>query len=421
MSVVNFIAAASGGVTPPSPGLNSLVDELGAFAATPFLSGTPICISRDGSTVFAFGYNLSTPGIWVWRWNGTNWPNLQILTFSTTSDFTGFTLAAERRYFVLRCNDDGSRVYFSIPHVTDGGDGVVYAWHESAGVWTEADRITPPSSGLAGRFGWGLACDGTGSRIAIGEPSIDHSTAYGNMGQVHVLTESGGTYSIEQTIEDTATDGNDDGIGTRLGTYCGLSDDGSVLIVGSFGRWGPSFNGFGLLESYTRSGSTWSLEAHHYPSEDDFFINRLSQNHIAISEDATVILIARQDAQFGPPYLTTGHYTRSGGAFVFQSMIGLGPAADFDHPGDPPLRMSSDGSSAIYGDPFDNANGTNDGTIRLWSGPSSWASVADINHPASPSPNSYEMGRTADISGDGSIVVWASTTSNPKQVFAQVL
>lgn len=420
MPFIEFIAAPpSGGVTPPSPGLNSLVDELDVLSAVPFSSGCPICISKDGSTVFAFG-NGSANGVWVWRWNGTNWPNLQILTFSTTSDFTGWTLSLGLRYMHLCCNEDGSRVYLSLPQA-NSNDGVVYAWHESAGVWTEAERITPPSAGLGASFGGGLACDGTGSRIAIGEPGVDHSTIYDNRGQVHVLTESGGTYSIEQTIVDTATDGNPDGSGTRLGTYCGMSGDGSVLIVGSVGRFGPSFNGFGLLESYTRSGSTWSLEAHHYPSEDDFFMNELAQNHIAISEDATIILIARRDAQFGPPYLTTGHYTRSGGAFVFQSMIGLGPAADFDHPGDPPLRMSSDGSCAIYGDPFDNANGTNDGTIRLWSGPSSWASVSDINHPASPSPNSYEMGRKADISGDGSIVVWTSTTLNPKQVFAQVL
>jgi len=107
MSVVNFITAASGGVTPPSPGLNSLVDEMGDLAATPFLSGSPICISRDGSTVFAFGYNLSTPGVWVWRWNGTNWPNLQILTFSTSGDFTGWLIADQRRFLTIDCNDDG--------------------------------------------------------------------------------------------------------------------------------------------------------------------------------------------------------------------------------------------------------------------------------------------------------------------------
>ena len=423
MPFVRYIASA-GGISPPSPGLNSLADELSSYTL-PFFEMAPICISKDGSTVFAFGLDSGGAyGVWVWRWNGTNWPNLQILTFSTSGDFSGWSggLQAWLMTMTLRCNEDGSKAYMTLP-AANGADGVVYVWHESAGTWSQVARLTPPSGGLAGRYGAGFACDNTGSRIAIGEPNIDLGGVF-NRGQVHVMTESGGSYTLEQTILDTATDGNDvSSRGTWFGAYCGLSGAGDVLIVGGRYRWGPTFNGAGLLESYTRSGTSWSLEAHHYPSDDDFVLHECTQNTIAISEDASIILWSRRDSQFGPGYPSTGHYTRSGGAFSFQSLIYLGPLADFVGIGDCPLRMSADGSVAIYGSYNDSINGTNDGTVRVWSGPSSWASVTDIVAAASPTPNTYRMGRGADISGDGSIVVWTRGgfgTPDPELVFMRV-
>lgn len=425
MTFINFISSTGGGVSPPPAGLNNLADTITGFGTTPFADGVPICISRDGSTVFAFGYTGSAFGLWVWRWNGTNWPNLQILTFSVSSDFTGWpsTISAYYRYINLCCNEDGSRVYVGL-FGSNSNDGAVYAWHESGGTWSEVDRLTPPTGGLAGGFGLGLACDNAGTRIAIGEPFVTHGTAFDNQGQVHVMVESGGSYSLEQTIIDTATDGNGSiPGGSGFGLFCGLSSAGDVLVVGS-DRWGNTFAGAGALESHTRSGGLWSYETRRYTSDDTAFEHHQhTQRGIAMSEDASVFLVARADGITGAIYPSTGHYTRSGGAFSYVSTIALGPTGPFftESNNRASLRMSSDGSFAIYGNFVGDYNGTNDGAIEYWSGPASWASVEDITNPASPDPSTWEIGRNADISGDGAIVVWTSGNNpNPKLVYMKV-
>ncbi|RTL07296.1 MAG: hypothetical protein EKK62_11670, partial [Acidimicrobiia bacterium] len=201
VSVINFIASPSGGISPPGAGDYDLIDTISA-TAKPFVDAGPIVISRDGSTVFAVGLNGSALGIWAWRWNGTNWPNLQVIALGVPGDFTA---ATQMPQMALACTEDGGRVVLGLRNAVSD-DGRVYVFDEtSADTWTQYQRIAPPSSGAADNFGAAVDITNDGSRIVVGEPGyFDGVQAFG---RAHVYLDSGSTFSLEATMTDASENG----------------------------------------------------------------------------------------------------------------------------------------------------------------------------------------------------------------------
>lgn len=392
MPFVEFIAVAAGGISPPSPGTYNLLDEISP-TAKPFVGCGPICISRDGSTVFAVGIDASGIGVWAWRWNGTNWPNLQIIRIGTSGDHSG----TDASYATLVCSLDGSRMFLGL-RLAVSGDGVVYAFEESsADTWTQMQRIAPSASGNVGAFGYSIDCDNAGARLIVGEPSI--ALGDGSYGQACVYLESGGTFSLEQKLENTAWSFFN-GFLTGLGSAALISGDGAVAVLGNAGDLSPGFVGFGAFESWTRSGTVWTFEDRQYPPDDDGSLGYFGDQTTAIDEAGVKMLSASFQTHDAAVY-----YTRSGGAWTYQSTTsGLGGSSPSFGAG--ALQMSEDGAVAVYGDfEYDSAKGR----IERWD--AAWA-LDEYISPTSPTVN-QRHGRGVDISGDGTIVVWTHGTNPP--------
>lgn len=406
MSVINFIVA-SGAPSPPPSGDYSLLDEISS-AAFPFLSAGPICISRDGSTVFAIGADGTGIGIWAWRWDGSTWPNLQVIRIGTSSDFTGVTLANTN----VCSNNDGTRVFLGMPDAISA-DGVVYAFEETTtDTWTQMQRFTHATANS--NFGASVDADNDGVRIVVGQPIVFHGD--GSTGQGHVYFESGGTFTLEQTMPDDST-----AFG-GLGSSALISGDGATIVLGNGSVFIPSFFGLGTFESWTRSGTTWTFEERKYPSDDDpdFTFSRAGGVPMAISEDANKLIVTDWLGLSDE----TLYYTRASGTWTYQSTTaGFGSTGGFsDATINGPMNMSADGAMAVYGDyEYDNG-GTDRGRIEVWD--AAWTLNENID---SDDPQNLQLhGRGVDISGDGSIIVWtrgrtASTGSDDgERVYARV-
>lgn len=388
---VPYIAAAAAGITPPSPGPVSLYDEI-SVTAYPFQAYGPICISRDGYTVFALGNDNGQLGVWVWRWNGTAWPNLQILHLSTSGDAAGMTPAFDGR---LITNEDGSTVLLGIRSAASN-KGVVYVFTESSpDTWSELQRIPNPDA-KASYFGHGLASDLTSSRFVVGAPYHDDGATdgFGNplWGKLYFYVLSGGSYTVEDTV--TATKPVYGGGGGGLGDFVSMDGAGALVVAGD-NDYTDSFLGVGTMDSYTRSGAAWSFVDRRAPVDDDINYSVISSRARMLTDDGSAIYV-QSDL-----YDTIAHYTISGGVFTFQSML-VGPLGVSYMP----LKymgMSADGGYFAVGTYGYTNTYASQGRVDRWvSGAYSSSEVATVPQLGS----SYEMGRGTDLSADGSIVVW---------------
>lgn len=393
-SFVHFIAAAAPGVTPPSPGAVSLFDTI-SVTAYPFATYGPICVSRDGYTVFALGNDNGQLGVWVWRWNGTAWPNLQILHLSTSGDATGMTPYLDS---MLRCNEDGSKVFLAIRSAASG-KGVVYVFHESAAnTWAELQRIANPT-GTADRFGYSIACDDSGDRFVVGAAGYDTGTfdpIYGNpvYGRLYFYHLSG-TYTTETTLD--ATHGMWSGGPPGLGDFVAMSGDGTVVISGD-NDFTDSFIGIGNLESFTRSGSTWSQVARVAPTDDvpGNVYSLVGKGVRLTSNGSDVYAVSDQ-------YDRVVRYSISAGAMTYSNVY-VGPLdtdtakaySVYKHMG-----MSDDGTIFQIGMPEFDGTHTDQGRVSRWV---SRAYVSSETY--SPAGVGHNAGRCVDLSADGSIAVW---------------
>ncbi len=414
MTFINFIAAAGGGgVTPPSPGSVSLFDTI-SVTAYPFATYGPICVSRDGYTVFALGNDNGQLGVWVWRWNGSAWPNLQILHLSTSGDATGMTPYLDS---MLRCNEDGSKVFLAIRSASSSV-GVVYVFHESAtDTWAELQRIPNPT-GTADFFGCSIACDDSGDRFVVGAANYDTGTfdsffnpIYGRLYFYHLS----GTYTIETTLD--ATHGVWLGAPPGLGDFVAMSGDGTVVVSGD-SDFTDTFVGIGNLESFTRSGSTWTQVDRVAPADDvpGNLYSRVGKGVRLTADGSDVYAVSDL-------YDRVVRYSISAGAMTYSDVY-VGPLdADtakafsvYKHMG-----MSDDGTIFQIGMPEFDGTHTDQGRVSRWE---SRAYASSETY--SPAGVGQNAGRCVDLSAGGSIAVWtvaqvAGGASGPgDRVYAKV-
>ena len=381
-------------------------------AATGDTFGRSVAIYGDTAVISAHEDNTSTGAAYVFTRSGGAWTQQAKLTasdFSTANDF-GRGVAIEGDTVVVRATKGNGDLFYiftrsdgtwsertkgSVPLAGQtafssnqtrivGGIvalgcptgpkmvGCVYSYSESAGVWTQDQKVEIDGGGHGEYFGRSVSA--LGSRMVSGRPGDD-----GTKGAAHVylydLVTS--TWSLEASL--VAGDASEH---ANFGQSVAVSS--STVIVGADGYSHDA----GAAYVFTRSGVTWTqqakLTASDAASED---LGGWSVAYDTTLGDTAVIGAPGDDSSTGAAYV----FTRSGGTWTQQAKLTASDAATGDMFG---YSVRIDDGTIVVGAP------EAAGAYMFTGSGASWTQEQKIT----PSESGLAFGCAVDILGDAAVI-----------------
>ena len=227
-------------------------------------------------------------------------------------------LALDTDYY-LRCRYRGVRYgaseWSDIRHIKTRTS---YLPTQEIGVLTAYDKAANDA------FGQSVAISGDGTRLAVG---AGNKTISGNVGagKVYIYVKTGSTWTLEAELVDSGIVAND-----VFGSSVSLNYSGNLLAIGVHGK-DVGLTDCGKVVTYTRSGSIWTLETTITASDKvagDFF-----GKSVAFTSDGTRLAVGA----FGrdPSGITNAGqvyiYTRSGSTYTLEATITASDKAASDY------------------------------------------------------------------------------------------
>ena len=286
-------------------------------------------------------------------------------------------------------NSDGTKVAIGATKNDGGGSdsGHVRVYQYSSSSWSQIGsdingEATNDSSGQS----VSLSSDGT--VVAIGATKNDGGGD--NSGHVRIYQYSGSSWV--QLGDDIDGESPYDYSGHSVS----LSSDGMVVAIGAYGNNGGNFTGHVRVYSYYNN--QWNQRGADLDGEA---ANDQSGYSVSLSSDGTKVAI-------GAPF-NDANGSSSGHVRVYRYDLGswgqLGSDIDGEAAGDRSgfsVSLSSDGTKVAIGAPFNDANGSSSGHVRVYeySG-SSWSQLgSDIDGEAA----NDNLGNAVSLSSDGTKV-----------------
>jgi YD repeat-containing protein len=280
-----------------------------------FRAGSGVALSSDGNTALigASGHNGDIGAVWVFTRSGTTWTEQAMLTGGGEVGEGNFGSSAA-------LSSDGSTALIG-GSGDNGGVGAVWVFTRSGSTWTQqGSKLT--GGGEVGKaqvgngvFGGSITLSSDGNTALIGGPGDADG-----IGAVWVFTRSGPTWTQQG---EKLTGGGEAGRGS-FGASVKLSSDGSTALIGAPGN-APDECRIGAVWVFTRSGSTWTQQAElasrgpcNPQGGPD---NRSSFGwSVALSSDGNTALIGEVKESYGSPedYV----FTRSGSTWSMQAAFG---------------------------------------------------------------------------------------------------
>jgi hypothetical protein len=200
----------------------------------------------------------------------------------------------------------------------------------------EGPKLTAEDEEAAGRFGRSVALSADGSTAIVGGPRES-----AKIGAAWIFTRSGTDWSEQAKLEVPESDG-------FFGRAVAISADGDTVVIGDPGNAGSP----GSAWVFTRSGSTWSLEAH-LAGAEEVGAGRFGRS-VALSADGETALVGAfaDGGKAGAAWVFTDSGS-SGWTQQGPKLTGGGESG----PGffGRSVALSADGSSALIGGNEDNA------------------------------------------------------------------
>lgn len=284
--------------------------------------GTSVAI--EGNTAIAgaagddVGANTAQGSVYVFVRNGTTWTEQQKLTASdgAADDLFGASVALSGDTLVVGA--------YQKKVGANNGQGSVYVFVRTGGVWTEQQKLVASDGAQNDEFGRSVAIEGNTIIAGAFGHNFDRGAAY-------VFLRSGTTWTLQQKL--TASD-------PVMGDhFYSVAIQGDTVFVGA--PWHDVFvESAGLVYVFVRSGTVWTETQRLFASDGGQFDNFGYGGCIAIDGD-TLVIGARSDdigGNFdqGSAYV----FVRSGGVWSQQQKL---VGADF-------VQTRNFGSVALEGD-----------------------------------------------------------------------
>jgi hypothetical protein len=292
---------------------------------------------------------------------------------------------ATKPYFGLHValSGDGNTALIGGPE-SDGGVGAAWVFVRSGSTWSPGgSKMIASDEAGGGQFGSSVALSSDGSTALIGGWSDD-----GGQGAAWVFTRAGTTWSQSGSKLTTANEY----IQGHFGGSVALSGDGSTALITAPGGDIPDS---GSVFVFVRSGSTWAPQGLALVGTDG---QNVPGESVALSGDGNTALIGGQTGQ--APGGCAWVFTRSGVTWTQDGPI-LTPSNSSGFLFGSSVALSSDGTTALIGNPQDNS-----GVGAAWvftPSRSGWSQVAKLS--ASGESGAGSVGDSVAVSSDGSTAV----------------
>jgi hypothetical protein len=242
--------------------------------------------------------------------------------------------------------------------------------------------------------GWSVSSSSNGSVIAIGSPTNNGATGHVRVfeNQLNSWVQLGTTISGEA-------------IGDRSGLSVSISADGNVLAIGA-PRNNGNGNDSGHVRVYENQSGTWVQIGQDIDGESAF--NRFG-TAVSLSSNGEIIAI-------GGPF-NSANGSASGHVRVYENQSGtwvqIGQDIDGEGVDDfsgSSVSLSLNGNTVAVGAPFNDSNGNDSGHVRVYENQSgNWVQIGqDLNGEAS----GDQFGSAVSLSFDGRILAIGAPFNN---------
>ena len=311
-------------------------------------------------------------------------------------DIDGEALFDESGYSVALSSDGTTVAIGAVKNDEKGfnsGHVRIYKWSDNA--WSQLG-LDIDGEAANDQSGYSVALSSNGTIVAIGTPIND------NKGHVRIYKWDEITTTWNQLGEDIDGEADSDWCGSSVS----LSDDGTIVAIGSDENDSPNGDDSGHVRIYEWNGTTtWNKLGSNIDGEA---AGDYSGHSVTLSSDGTIVAIgAHGNDKNGN---MAGHvriYKWSGIAWIQRGDDIDGEAAN-DWSG-AKISLSSDGTIVAIGAVYNDGNGDTSGHVRIykWSG-NAWIQRGDdIDGKAGDG-----SGKSVSLSSDGTIVAIGAIYNN---------
>lgn len=372
-------------------------------------------ITRDGLTLFIGSHGTNSAGLTdsgaVYVYTRATKADLWVLSQTlTASDITTSAQFGAK----LSLTDDGTRISITALTHTESGlteCGAVYIFKNTAGVWAQEAKLLASDRATGDRFGNWQQISGDGTRIVM-SAYLANISATVDAGALYVFSRSGTTWTQEQKITLPSPTFSD-----QFGTGVSIDTTGSRLVAGCHLRTVSGVTNSGLVVSYTRVGTVWSLEAsilNPDAAATDYFGSGL-----AMTPDGVRLAIGcvykevSGTSNAGAIYI----FVRSGTTWTYEAKLTTADKAVDDFFGNwYGISINETGDIVAAGAFNKDLNGlTNCGQVYLFERVGQlWYEQAQLS--ASDKAANDEFGKAVTLAYDASMLIISSSVNSPSGV-----
>lgn len=365
--------------------------------------GTAISLSSDGS-VLAVGAPYSDPSgrtnagqVYVYTWNGTIWTQRGTSIIGLANDIKGYSLSL---------SSDGTILAIGAPYAdttgkTDAGSVGIFVWNGTSWVQRGTDIFGELASDYSG-YENSVSLSSDGSIVAIGAYANDGNGS--SSGHVRVYSWNGSSW-VQR-----GSDIDGEAASDQSGMSVSMSSDGSIVAIGANLNDGNGSNS-GHVRVYSWNGSSWTQRGTDINGKAT---NNSFGQAVSLSSSGNVLAVGGP-ANTNASGSMAGHvmvFSWNGSTWVQRGSDIIGEAAN-DRFGTY-VALSADSKTVVVGAPLNDGNGSNSGSVRVYTFPTTPNAPTGVSAVAG--ERQVTVSFTAPTDDGGSGILNYTVTSNPEGI-----